>query len=308
MPYLGEAAALATAILWAFTSMFFTEAGRRIGALKVNRIRLVMAVCIYAIVLTVRTGSPVPLAIGREAVMWLCLSSLIGLVIGDSLLFKSFSLIGPRLTTLIFASSPIMATMIAWIFLDEKLALLDLVGIAITIAGIVWVVAERSFKNVARALPAGHPDQGSFGYGVLLALGGSLGQAAGLVTSKHGMLGTGQIIHPLEASFVRILFAVGTLWILAAVRGQVQNTLHATRDRKAMLFTLGGTVVGPFLGIWMSLVAVSLIEAGVAATLNAMVPVMVIPLVILFHREKVSLRAVIGAFVAVGGVALLFLH
>jgi drug/metabolite transporter (DMT)-like permease len=153
-----------------------------------------------------------------------------------------------------------------------------------------------------------HTHGKQFKAGVFYAFIGSFGQATGLVTSKEAMLNTGVVIDPFEASFVRILFAVVVIWIVALFRHKLSDTLLAVRDRKAMLFTLGGTIVGPFLGIWMSLVAVSLIAAGVAATLNSMVPVLVIPLVIFYYKEKVSARAVIGALVAVGGVAILFLN
>jgi drug/metabolite transporter (DMT)-like permease len=307
VPYAGEAAALATALFWSVTSIFFAEAGRRIGSFKVNKIRLLMAVFLYGTVLLITRGSPLPAAMGSAALYWLCLSSLIGLVIGDSLLFRAFVVIGPRLTTLIFASSPIMATVIAWFFLDEQLGPWDLVGIAVTIAGIIWVVAERREDPPSRALHEAHPDRASFRMGVLLAVGGALGQAAGLVASKEGMLGTGEVIDPFSASYVRILFAAVALWFWAALRGKLVETVRSATHGPAMLFTLSGAVFGPFLGIWMSLVAVTYIAAGVAATLIAMVPVMVIPLVIVFYKEKVSWRASVGAIVAVGGVALLFL-
>jgi drug/metabolite transporter (DMT)-like permease len=302
MPYAGEAAALATAFLWSFTSIFFSEAGQRIGSLRVNKIRLLMAAVIYACVMWFTSGTPVPLGINGDALFWLCLSSLIGLVIGDTFLFKAFTDIGPRLTTLIFASSPIMATIVAWVFLDEKLGGWELIGIVVTLSGIAWVVLERRLPS-----DKFHTHGKQFTTGVVYAFIGSFGQAVGLVTSKEAMLNTGVVIDPFEASFVRIIFAVVVIWIVALVRHKLSDTLKAVRNREAMLFTLGGTIVGPFLGIWMSLVAVSLIAAGVAATLNSMVPVLVIPLVIFYYKEKVSPRAVIGALVAVGGVAILFL-
>jgi drug/metabolite transporter (DMT)-like permease len=309
MPILGELAALATAFLWSATSLFFAEAGRRIGAFRVNKIRLVMATVLYAALLTLRTGTPWPTGIPADAAFWLCLSSLIGIVIGDSLLFKAFVLIGPRLTTLVFASSPILATVIAWFFLGEKLGLLDLAGVVVTLSGIAWVVSERRFDAALTPADRNYVPRGKpFALGIVYAFGGALGQAAGLVTSKQGMLGTGTVIPPFEAAFVRILFAVVAIWLISAVSGQLKPTFAAMKNRPAMLLTFGGTVVGPFLGIWMSLVAVSLIEAGIAATLMAMVPVLVIPLVVLLHRERVSFRAVFGAVVAVGGVALIFLH
>jgi drug/metabolite transporter (DMT)-like permease len=307
MPYAGEAAALSTAVFWAFTSLFFTEASRRVGAFHVNKLRLIFAACIYAVVLLITSGSPLPTSLGRDAVLWLCLSSLIGLVIGDSMLFEAFTSIGPRLTTLLYASSPIMATAVAWIFLDEKLNVWDLVGIAVTLGGIIWVVAERRSNEPSSGM-SDHEHRAHFRRGILFALGGSLGQAVGLVTSKQALVHTGAAVNPLEAASTRILFAVACMMAIGLVRGQIPATLRAARHKEAMLFTVGGTIVGPFLGIWMSLVAVSLIEAGVAATLNSMVPVVVIPLVIFFKKEKVSARAIVGSLVAVGGVALLFLN
>ena len=64
--------------------------------------------------------------------------------------------------------------------------------------------------------------------------------------------------------------------------------------------------MGPFLGVWLSLVAVSMIPTGIAATLNATTPILIIPVVIAYYREKVSYRALVGAVLAVGGMALLF--
>jgi drug/metabolite transporter (DMT)-like permease len=244
--------------------------------------------------------------LSTPTVLWLCLSSLIGIVIGDSLLFEAFITVGPRLTTLIYATSPIMATVIAWIFLNEKLGALDLFAIAITLCGIAWVVAERRTSQNGSLTREHHPPH--VWRGIFFALGGSLGQAAGLVTSKQALVHTGAPVNPLEAAYVRILFGASVMLLVSLVRGQIRATIRAARQGQALLLTVGGTIVGPFLGIWMSLVAVSLIEAGVAATLNSMVPVFVIPLVILIKHERVSARAWIGSLVAVGGVALLFLH
>jgi drug/metabolite transporter (DMT)-like permease len=184
------------------------------------------------------------------------------------------------------------------------------VGIVVTLGGISWVVAERrnAVSLAGEAVPAEAGHGPHFRRGILFALGGSLGQAVGLVTSKQALVHTGPAVSPLHAADMRILFGAACMLLISVVRGQIPATLRATRHREAMLFTLGGTIVGPFFGIWMSLVAVSLIEAGVAATLNSMVPVFVIPLVIIFKKEHVSARAIFGSILAVGGVALLFLN
>ncbi len=132
-------------------------------------------------------------------------------------------------------------------------------------------------------------------------------QAAGLVLAKKGMFDAGGVLEPMEASFIRILFSVIIIWLISAVRGQLPNLLRSMKNYKALGFSAAGAVVGPFLGVWMSLVAVKYISTGVAATLNSMTPVMIIPLVILYYKEKVSLRALIGAIIAVVGVSILFL-
>jgi drug/metabolite transporter (DMT)-like permease len=308
MPYLGELAALGTALFWAFTSIFFSEASKRIGSFNVNKIRLVMAVIVYTVVLTILKGSPFPQLLNSSQVFWLGLSGFIGLVIGDSCIFKALVIIGPRLTTLIFSTSPVITTLVAWTFLGEKLTWLDIIGIVLTLTGVAWVVMERQARTQKRFDPVhGHPDTGSYGKGVLLALGAAVGQALGLVLAKQGMAFSGGDVEPMFASYIRMLVAMSTIWLISGLRGKLKSVFASMKDVRALKQSFGGTICGPFLGVWMSLVAIKYISTGVAATLNATVPIMVIPIVIFYYKEKVSLRAVFGALLAICGVTLLFL-
>ena len=308
MSYLGELAGLATALCWAFTSILFTEAGRRIGSFKVNKVRLLFAASIYTIILLSASGRLFPADLNSQQVFWLALSGVVGFVFGDGCLFKGLVMIGPRLTMLLHATAPIMAVLIAWVFIGETLGGLSLVGIALTVFGVTWVITERgNSANNNSSLAAGHPDSGTLLKGVLLGLGAALGQAAGLVMSKQAMVHSGGSVAPMEASYIRILAALVTIWVISAFRGQLPSTVASMRNGRAMAFAFGGAFTGPFLGVWMSLVAVKLIATGIAATLNAMTPVMIIPLIVIIYKEKVSLRAILGAIIAVVGVALLFI-
>ncbi len=309
MEYIGEIAGLSVAFLWALTSIFFAEAGKSIGSFRVNVIRLLIAVGLYAIVLLVVSGRLFPDDLNSRQVFWLALSGLIGLVIGDGCGFKALVMIGPRLTTVMYSGAPIIATVIAWLFLGENLSWWSLLGIGLTITGITWVVLERRGKNndEISVRQRDHPDSGSLAKGILLGAGAATGQAVGLVMAKYGMARAGGTVEPLEASFIRMAAAMVIIWLLAALRGHLPSILSAMRKGRPLAFSAAGAVVGPFLGVWMSLVAVSYIAAGVAATLNAMVPVAIIPLIIFYYKEKVSLRATMGAVVAVAGVAILFL-
>jgi drug/metabolite transporter (DMT)-like permease len=307
MQYTGQLAALGTALCWSFTAIFFSEAGRRVGSFRVNSIRLLFAVLIYTAVLLLSTGRLLPEDINSRQVFWLALSGFIGLVIGDGCGFKALVMIGPRLTTLLWATAPIMATIIAWFWLDEQLGFVRLLGIFMTVAGVSWVILERRYTGSNQFnLDSTHPDSGTLFKGVLLGLLAALGQAAGLVISKHAMLDCGGTLDALPASFVRMLASLGLIWVFAGLSGRLQGNIRAFRHTSGVLFSLAGATAGPFLGVWLSLIAVSLISAGVAATLNATTPILIIPIVMLYYKEKVSARAMAGAVLAVGGVALLF--
>ncbi len=300
MQFTGELAALATAILWSFTSIFFTLASQRIGSYHLNKVRIPLAVFFLAGMLLLKSGRLLPPDVQNESYYYLIASGIIGLSIGDFFLFSSFVVLGTRLTMLIFASSPILAALMAWMMLGEHLGFLAILGILLTIGGIIWVVSERqpsTQKNQPKIRKKLFP-------GVLLALGAGAGQAAGLVLAKAGMEGN---LDPLPATFIRMSAAAIAVWMFGFIRNDNLQTLKKLNTRKTWLFTIGGSICGPFLGVWLSLISVKHTEAGIAAAIMATVPVIVIPLVIFVFKEKVSSRAVIGAFITVAGVAILFL-
>jgi len=297
MIYFGELAALGTATCWSFGSMLFDAAGRQLGPNNVNKIRIVQATVLLSLALWFVTGRFVPADIPPLNVFWLSLSGLIGLVLGDACFFTSLVILGPRRATLLMSAGPVITALFAWPVLGEILSPLVIAGISIATAGIIWVSSERrGAEQVERS--------GSLVAGALWGLGGAAGQAIGLVLAKLGM---GQEVTPLEATFCRMLAAAVMLWLFTLISGKLLSTLRALRNRRGLVYSMGGAFVGPFIGVWLSLVAVRYTEAGIAATIMAAVPVLVIPLEIFVHRERPSLRAVLGAVVTVSGVAILFL-
>jgi drug/metabolite transporter (DMT)-like permease len=79
-------------------------------------------------------------------------------------------------------------------------------------------------------------------------------------------------------------------------------------DRKAFRFTILGSLLGPYLGVTFSLIAISLTDVAIAATIIALVPIIMLPTVWILFREKLSWRAIVGACIAVAGVGILFLR
>ena len=294
--HLGELAALGTAGCWTVTAMAFESAGRRVGSLSVNLIRLVMALIFISLFCLLTRGRLLPDDATPHAWLWLSVSGLVGFCIGDLCLFRAFVLVGARISMLIMALVPPITALLGWTLLGETLTGLDWAGMAITICGVAWVVLERKKKEDGQ--PGRLPVQG-----ILLAFLGAVGQAVGLVLSKLGM----GDYNPFAATQIRIIAGIGGFAVLFSMVGWWPRVKIALGDRGAFLRINLGAFFGPFLGVSLSLAAVQNTETGVASTIMSIVPVLIIAPAVLVFKERVSLRAVLGAVLAVAGVALLFL-
>jgi drug/metabolite transporter (DMT)-like permease len=295
--YLGEIAALGTSVCWTFTSVFFTLSGRRVGSVVVNQARLLLAVVFLSVTHLLVLGVLFPDQPGLYRWFWLGLSGVIGLVLGDGFLFQAFVLIGPRRSMLLMALVPIISTLMAWLFLGETLSATQIVAIGLTVGGVAWVVSEGEANGV-------QVDRRRYWLGILAGLAGALGQALGLVASKKGMAGD---FSPLSATLMRMMVAAAVIWGFALLRGRAGQSMRALADRQASLAILGGAIAGPFLGVWLSLTAVSLTEVGIAATLMALTPIFLLLPSRRIFKERISLQSVVGTAVAIVGVAIIFL-
>ncbi|MCF6359096.1 MAG: DMT family transporter [Draconibacterium sp.] len=300
--YLGEIAGLLTAVFWTVTSLAFESAGKKVGSLSVNLIRLVMAFFFIGIYSWIARGFFFPTDATLYQWKWLALSGLIGFVIGDLLLFQAFVVIGARISMLMMALAPPFAALIGWLILGEVLSPMSWLGMAVTMCGIVIVILKREKieenGTIVKKIKSGYPVAG-----ILLALGGAMGQAAGLVISKKGM---GEY-DAFSASQIRVLAGVVGFTILFFFMKRWGKVWEALKHRAAMKRITLGSFFGPFLGVSFSLIAVQHTQAGVAATLMAISPVLIIMPAIILFNEKVNWKEILGAVITVAGVAMFFL-
>jgi drug/metabolite transporter (DMT)-like permease len=138
---------------------------------------------------------------------------------------------------------------------------------------------------------------------VLLGLAGALGQALGLVLSKRGM----GDYDPVAATQIRVCAGLLGFVVITTVIGWWGRVAAGLRDRQAIGATATGTLFGPVLGVALSLTAVQLTAAGVAASLMALTPVIVIPIAVLVGRERIAVAGLLGTGLAVLGAVLLVL-
>lgn len=298
MRFAGEFAALGTAVCWAAGSNFFAAAGRRMGSVVLNRLRVTVAAAFLGTALFALRGSAWPSWATAEQVGLLAASGLIGFVFGDTFYFRSLVILGPGRAALIASSAPLFTAALGIPVLGEFPGRLALLGMALTLGGIAWVLREQRPGQVAHA-------EGSVWVGIVSGVLGAAGQAGGYVLSKIA-LNTG--LDPLSATVVRVAAATAAVWLTAAAAGEVRRTVGALAEPRGRWFMAAGAFCGPFLGVTLSLAALRYIQAGVAASITAIYPVLTLLIASRFHGEPFTARALLGTAVAAAGVVVLFLR
>lgn len=301
----GEFAALLTAIFWTITALAFESASKKVGSLSTNIIRLMLAFVFIGIYGLVVRGSFLPVGASAHNWIWLSLSGLVGFVLGDLFLFQAYVVVGARVSMLIMSLTPPITAFIGWLVMGEKLTLQNFIGMVLTLSGIILVlfnrepqVDEDNNQNGKKKVKLIYPI-----LGILLAFGGALGQAGGLVLSKYGMVD----YDPFAATQIRVITGViGFAFIFLFTRSWAK-LFSAVKNKKAMSRLSIGAFFGPFLGVSFSLLSVKYTTTGVASTIMSIVPILIIPPAVIFLKDKLTIREVIGAVIAVGGVILFFM-
>lgn len=304
-PLIGETAAIFAAVLWTANAILFSAAGRRIGSVGVNAFRILVAVAFLGVTHIIILGTLVPAANSSQW-LWLGVSGIVGLGIGDFALFAAYVIIGPKRSLLLMALAPVSSVLAGYVILNETLGPLALFGIAITLIGIVIVILEKKEDENDFKI-----EEGKKTYGFILGVIAAVGQGVGLVISKYGMVTVADDpnvpLDSLSATLIRMIIGAIFIWICIMAVGRLPRTINSLKDKQALKLTSAGAFVGPFLGVWLSMVAITFTQAGIAMTLMSLMPVVVIPAVWLTHREKTSFRSIVGAMIAVVGVAIIFL-
>jgi len=299
MPHIGELAALLTAVFWTVTALSFERASKSIGSLPVNLLRLLIAFLFISVYSGITRGFFLPVDAGLHAWVWLMLSGFVGFVLGDLFLFRSYLEVSARVSMLIMALAPPMTAVFGWLILGENLTWYHIAGMLMTLSGISVVILDQTGSGDK----AGQLKLRYSMKGILLAFGGAVGQALGLILSKIGM----GSYDAFASTQIRIIAGIlGFLLIFIFLR-RLNQIPAAVRNKKAMSWLTLGAFFGPFLGVSFSLLAVQHTQAGIAATIMSIVPILIIPPSVLFFGEKVTLREIMGAVLSVGGVAVLFL-
>ena len=317
MAYLGEFISLGVATLWTISALAAEVATKRMGVLVLNVWRMTLAFLLSAALLWCTTGEPLPLMAGGEAWYWLLLSGFVGYFLGDWCLFNSYIVIGSRLGQLFMTLAPAFTAFFAWTMIGQTLSWHSLLAMFVTLSGIGIAISDK------RGTKDGKPIKTK---GILLGIGAALGQGLGLVLSKIGMDHYTANISPTQLEDISSVMPFGsnlirciagaicyTIWYLISHKAhrnpeRKPHLLRAMTDKKAVLALCITLLSGPFIGVGLSLTALQYTAAGIASTLMAMTPILILLPSHWLFKQPVTARAIVGAVVSCVGVAMFFIH
>jgi drug/metabolite transporter (DMT)-like permease len=305
IPYFGEMIAFATTLSWSIGIFPFTEAARRLGPNAVNHFRLLMAVVFLSILSLIF----IPLSVtGLFAVplpshwIWFGFSGVIGLALGDYFAFTSFAILGPRIASVFTTLAPAAALCTGYFIIGERINMIGILGILITIGGVIWLTMSKTAKSKMTVHGSGKLERGIF-CGIMAAVC----QGVGLVLANKGF--TYGALPAFHATWIRMLVATCLIFLLTLIRGKLKETIQPVIENrnKGNIYTLAGTIFGPVIGVSLSMYSVSLLQdkPSVAQTIFSLMPIAALPLAWVFYREKINARAILGAVIAITGVVIL---
>ena len=307
MQYIGELISIGVAFSWTATALLSEFGSKRMGNLTLNLMRMLITLVFSVIMFWLISGSPLPAHASGEAYLWMILSGLVGYVIGDFCLFQCYIIIGSKFGQLFMTLAPIAAAVTAWFTLGQQIKPQAMLAMLVTLAGIaISVLGRGDGHKVSLKLPIS---------GVLFAIGAAVCQGMGLVLSKIGMKHyeaslTSTLpswLLPFHANFFRCIAGAIGFSVMMAFKEGFKPLGRGVRDRKGMTAAVATTIFGPFVGVGASLLAVQYTAAGIASTLMALTPIIIILPAWWIFKQNITLKSLIGALISVIGVSLFFL-
>lgn len=339
----GEIISLIVAVSWTITALCAEYASKHIGQLATNVIRMAASLVLLSLTMLVFTGSPLPLYADGKAWFWLSMSGFVGYCFGDYCLFNSYIVMGSRFGQLFMTLAPPVAAIASWMIFGETMTPLAMLGMIVTMFGIALSIFGKE-ENAEESTSL--PKRKQIGYaelkvlhsslftvishpldelkvhskiplrGILFGIGAGTGQGLGLVLSKLGMTyyqanipateETVLNLMPFTSTFIRAITGMAGFVLVMLVTKQTRTVLQATRDHRSMLVMAGAVIFGPFIGVSLSLMATLYTNPGIAQTIMAITPVLILWPSYLLYKQKVTIREVIGAVISVVGVSLFF--
>jgi drug/metabolite transporter (DMT)-like permease len=304
----GYVFAFLATLSWAISIFPLTRASRKIPVNSMNHFRLVFStllVLMACLIFESQNFISIFSADYLQAWIWLGLSGLVALVLGDFFSFRMYAILSPRFGSVLTTLSPTAALLLGIILVNERMNWVGITGMLITIIGVMSISLGRTERN---AIPDhGH---GSVAKGIVFGILAALCHGAGLALSKKGFVvqgNTGASVLPLSATFIRLLTGMLIVIMVTILRGRIRIVFDDLGKYKPSVLPAValGSLFSPVLAVSLSMFSILYIKVAVAQTLFALVPLFALMISHFVYKEKITIQAVVGMAVALIGVVLL---
>ena len=292
---IGYVLAISAAAIWSGVALSATRMVRYFGSYNYNLLRLLGIIVIFSPYVFLRWQ---PLYFENYIFLAIFLSSVIGIIIGDTFLFICLKRLGPRRQALLFSMQIPFTIVLAEIFLQSLPSITELVGCALIFSGILIAIQFN------RSIPNDDLEniQGNKYTGLLAGIGLALCQSIGIILMKPALGST----DPIIVSYLRIIIAAvimfGSLFFIK------NNRLwEKMKDYKKTIFSIFLGFMGMGVGMTMLIYALKFGNPGVISTLSSTMPIMIIPILWVITKNYAGHLAVIGAALTCLGAGIIFL-
>ncbi|EOV7449141.1 DMT family transporter [Vibrio vulnificus] len=287
--------ALAAALLWAIASLLSVTPAQHLGSFAYSRWRMgCTAVMLSSMALFTGGWSSVM----AEHITPMMFSGLIGIFIGDTALFACLNRMGPRQAGLLFSCHAVFSAILGYFLFSESMTSMELLGSLLVFSGVVLAIF---FGRRGQSQNALETVKGAAWIGIALGLLAALCQALGGIIAKPVMQTD---IDPVAASAIRMISAFVAHCLLRATSAKISR---ATQKMNGRIFAI--TAINGFLAmaVGMTLILYALREGnvGMVALLSSTTPIMLLPILWFYTKQRPNRYAWLGAFVAVTGTAIL---
>jgi drug/metabolite transporter (DMT)-like permease len=292
---IGYLLAICAAAIWSTVALSATRIVRYFGSYNYNLLRLLGIIVIFFPYVYINWES---LYFNQSIFSAIILSSIIGIIIGDTFLFVCLKRLGPRRQALLFSMQIPFTIILAEVFLQTLPSLTELIGCALIFSGILIAIQFN------RTIPDDDLEniQGNKYTGLFAGIGLALCQSIGIILMKPAL----QTTDPIIVSYLRVIVAAvimfGSLFFIK--NNQLWDKM---KNIKITLFSIFLGFMGMGVGMTMLIYALKYGNPGVISTLSSTMPIMIIPILWIVTKNYAGHLAVVGATLTCIGASIIFL-
>ncbi len=292
---IGYVLAISAAAIWSSVALSATRIVRYFGSYNYNLLRLLGIIIIFFPYVYLKWE---PIYFENSIFLAIFLSSVIGIIIGDTFLFICLKRLGPRRQALLFSMQIPFTIILAEVFLQSLPSTTELIGCALIFLGIIIAIQFN------RTIPNDDLEniQGNKYTGLFAGIGLALCQSIGIILMKPALVST----DPIVVSYLRVIVAAfimfGSLFFI-----KNNQLLEKMKDYKKTIFSIFLGFMGMGVGMTMLIYALKFGNPGVISTLSSTMPIMIIPILWIVTKNYAGHLAVIGAGLTCLGAGIIFL-